>query len=267
MRVLGFLAAMATASLIAAPLRAEDRAYCPARPGLGTPPCTIAPGRLSVETAIADWTLDQDAGQRTDKIVFADTQLRLGLTSSIEAQLAWTPYGRSRMRDKSTGLVTRQGGVGDVTLGVKANLLHPDGSGFSIAVNPFVSVPAGGATLGAGDWSTGVLLPMSYDLGHALSLQVTPELDAAVNGSRAGRHLAYSGVVGLGLAVSDAVSGTFEVQGMRDDDPAGATTKAFASLSMAWMPRADLQLDVGAVAGLNSSSSQAELYLGISRRF
>ena len=35
------------------------RDYCPARPGLGSPACTIDPGRVSVETSLADWTLEQ----------------------------------------------------------------------------------------------------------------------------------------------------------------------------------------------------------------
>ena len=37
---------------------ADERDYCPTRPGLGTTPCTIAPKHVSVETALADWTLD-----------------------------------------------------------------------------------------------------------------------------------------------------------------------------------------------------------------
>src|SRR3954467_11877001 len=44
----------------------QDRDYCPARPGLGTPACTMAPGQVSVETSLGDWTLDKQRGDRTD---------------------------------------------------------------------------------------------------------------------------------------------------------------------------------------------------------
>lgn len=120
--------------LAASPALAEDRDYCPTRPGLGTTPCTIAPKHVSVETALTDWTLDDQTDQRTDTVLIGDTFVRVGLTDTIEAQLGWTPYGHVRTRDKTTQAVDTAGRVSDVTLGIKANLLHPDGSGLSIAV-------------------------------------------------------------------------------------------------------------------------------------
>jgi hypothetical protein len=63
------------------------------------------------------------------------------------------------------------------------------------------------------------------------------------------------------------VSGTLELQAVRDDDPAGHATEALAGLSFAWQPKSNLQLDMGAVAGLNHASPDVELYLGIARRF
>jgi hypothetical protein len=59
------------ALLIAVPAAAQDkpRDYCPARPGLGSPACTIDPGRVSVETSLADWTLDRQGADRTDTVL------------------------------------------------------------------------------------------------------------------------------------------------------------------------------------------------------
>lgn len=261
-------AALAVAMIAApVPALADDRDYCPARPGLGTPACTIAPGRVSVEAGLADWALSDDPDQRTDTVLIGDTLVRIGLTDRIEAQIGWTPFGHVRMRDKTSGQVTHASGVGDVALGLGINLQHPDGSGFAIAVNPYVTLPVGGSAIGAGDWGTGVLLPMSYDLGKSFSVQFTPELDAAVDADRSGRHLAYSGVIGLGFPVISAVSGTIEAQAIRDDDPAGATTQGYVSLSFGWMPDDRWQIDIGGVAGLNRASTDAELYLGVSRLF
>ncbi|CAN5389941.1 transporter [soil metagenome] len=242
-----------------------ERDYCPARPGLGTPACTIAPGRISVETGLADWTREQDSSQRTDTVVIGDTLVRIGLTDAVEAQIGWTPYGHVRTR--GSGGVASAGGIGDVLVGFKANLHHPDGSGFSTALQPFVTLPAGGSAIGAGDWGAGIVAPFSFDLSDSLSFQFSPEIDAAVDGDRHGRHLAYSNVVGLGASLSGSVSGTLEFQALRDDDPAGATTQTYASLSFGWTPNDDLQLDVGAVAGLNANSADAEIYAGVSRRF
>ncbi|MBX9860110.1 MAG: transporter [Sphingomonas sp.] len=251
----------------AGPALAEEREYCPARPGLGTPACTIAPGRVSVETGLVDWSRNDTPDGLGDQFSFADTQVRVGVTDHIELQAEWGPFGLERLRDRASGVVARNGAAGDLTLGFKANLRNPDGSGFSIAVQPFVSAPIGRSPAGAGDWGTGVLVPMSWDLGHDLSLQVTPEIDAAVNESGRGRHLAYSAIVGLGFPITGKFSGTVEYQALRDDDPGGATTQHFASASIGWMPTGAWQVDVGAVIGLNRSSTDAELYVGLSRRF
>lgn len=253
--------------LLPAAAFAEDRDYCPARPGLGTPACTISPGRVSVETALVDWTRDDNAQQRNDTILIGDSLVRVGLTDAIEAQVGWTAFGHDRTRDKASGSVATDNRVGDVLIGLKANLRHPDGSGFSLAVQPFVTVPVGRPPIGAGDWGAGVVVPVSFDLGHKLSLQFAPEADAAVDQDGRGRHFAASGTVGLGVAVSDSVSGTIEFQELRDEDPSGKATQALASVSLGWMPKKDWQLDVGAVAGLDHDAPDAELYAGVSRRF
>ncbi len=111
------------------------------------------------------------------------------------------------------------------------------------------------------------MFPVSYDLGHGLSAAFTGEVDAAVNGDGQGRHLAYSGVWGLGLALTPSLNGTVEIEAARDEDPAGHSNTAYASLSFAWTRGKHLQLDIGGVAGLNHAAADAEIYAGISRLF
>ena len=243
----------------------QDRDYCPARPGLGTPACTMAPGTVSVETSLADWTLDTQGGDRTDTVSIGDTSVRIGISDRVEAQIGWTPLGI--VRERSGNVVDRIARAGDATLGVKANLRHPDGSGFSIAVQPFVTLPIGRAPIGAGDWGAGLVVPITYDLSKSVNLEVTPEVDAAVDQDGRGRHLAYSTVVGLGFALDEKLTLTVENQVVRDEDPSGHTTQDLASASLAFMARKNLQLDVGAVAGLDRNAPDIELYAGIARRF
>jgi hypothetical protein len=260
-------ALVAAALLVPAIARADDqdRDYCPARPGLGTPACTMAPGQVSVETSLGDWTLDKQGGDRIDTVVIGDTSVRIGLTDTVEAQIGWTPLGI--VRERTAGAVDRATRTGDATLGLKANLRHPDGSGLSIAVQPFVTLPIGRAPVGAGDWGAGLVVPITYDLSKTVNLEVTPEVDAAVDQDGRGRHLAYSGVVGVGIALADTLTFTLEDQLVRDEDPSGSTTQDLASASLAWMPRKTLQLDVGAVAGLDRNAPDVEIYAGIARRF
>lgn len=244
---------------------AQDREYCPDRPGLDTPACTIAPGRISVETSLADWTRDDQPGSREDTILFGDTLVRVGVSDTIEARIGFTSFGHDRMRD-STG-VESVNGIGDVSLGMKANLHHPDGSDLSVAVLPFVTLPVGRSSIGAGDWGAGFLVPVTYELSDTVSLDLTPEIDAAVDEDGNGRHLAYSSTAGLSVKVSKAFILTGEVQALRDNDPDRHATQALAALSLAWMAGDDLQFDLFGAAGLNDDTPDARLYAGISRRF
>jgi len=256
----------AAVALSAPAFAAEARDLCPDRPGLGTPACTVDEGRTMLEIGLADWTLDRGADSRTDSWVFGDALLRAGLTPSLELQVGWTMLGHVRERDRATGHTSSTTRTGDVTLALRQNLRNPDGSGFSIAVMPYATLPVGGASVGAGDWGAGLLVPASFDLG-AVSLGLTPHVDAAVDADGDGRHLAYGTVVGLGFGVSDDVSAAAELSLARDDDPGGRSTEALAGLSLGWQPDAESQWDVGVNAGLNRDSPDVELYAGYVRRF
>jgi hypothetical protein len=243
------------------------RPFCPDRPGLGTPACTIDPGHLAVELGGLDWTLDKDATTRTDTLVAGDLLLRYGLNDEFEAQIGWTAFGHVRERDRAIGAINRSSGTGDIAVALRRNLANPDGSGFSAAVMPFASLPVGGGTIGAGDWGGGLIVPISYGFSDAIGIAASPQVEAAVDADRHGRHLAFGSVVGLNLSLSDRLGAALEFQATRDEDPAGHTTETLAGLSFGWQPKDGLQFDVGAVAGLNSSSPDMELYVGIARRF
>ncbi|MBV8685388.1 MAG: transporter [Alphaproteobacteria bacterium] len=250
----------------AAPAGAQGlRDFCPDRPGLGTPPCTIDAGHAAVELGLADWTLERDGGARTDTLQLGEILVRLGLSDRIEAQLGWTAYGR--VKERNAAGRSRMDGIGDVTLALRANLAHPDGKGFSAALMPYATLPTGNGAIGAGDWSAGLLVPVSYELPHGLQLGLTGQVEAAADEDRHGRHLAYGGVAGLSAELSETLSATAELSAVRDEDPSGRSTELLAGLSAGWMAKDDLQLDVGANIGLNEAAPDVQLYAGVSKRF
>lgn len=245
----------------------EPRDLCPDRPGLGTPACTVEPGAVVGELGLGDWTRENDSVQRSDTILVGDALVRIGLTESLEGQIGWTAYGHVRTRDKATGAVRKTGRTGDVTLALRQNLRNPDGSGVSVAVMPYVTLPVGKAPIGAGDWGAGVLVPLSVELSDTVSFALTPGVEAAVDSDGDGRHLRYGSVAGVGLALGERLSLSTEVALHRDRDPAGHTTEALLGLSAAWKANAMTQFDVGLNCGLNGNSPDSQFYLGIARRF
>lgn len=242
------------------------RDLCPDRPGLGTPACTLDEGATMLEIGIADWTLDRNADSRSDSFAVGDALLRAGLTPSLEVQIGWTMLGHVRERERATGDVARRTRTGDVTLALRQNLRSPDGSGFSAAVMPYATLPVGGEGIGAGDWSAGLVVPVSFELG-AVSLGFSPHVDAAVDADGDGRHLAFGSVVGIGFGVAEDVSMAAELSLTRDRDPGGHATEALAGLSAGWQVGEDSQWDVGANVGLNRDSPDIEIYFGYAHRF
>ena len=263
--------ALVFAAVAVAPVPAfaqdEARDFCADRPGLGTPACTLDPGRLQVELGLGDWTRAGDAAERSRAFVSGDLLLRLGIDPASELQFGWTAYGRTRVRDRLTGALARDSGTGDILLAFRHNLLNPDGSGASIAVQPFVTLPTGGSAIGAGDWGAGVLLPFGFAVTDAASLSFTLSAEAAADADRDGRHAAFGGIAGIGIDLSDSVSGSLELGVTRDDDPAGKSTQWLSGLSFGWQPGTDWQIDAGANLGLNRPADDIEVYFGISRRF
>jgi hypothetical protein len=265
-RIFRTLWAAAPLLLAAGAAQAEDlRDFCPDRPGLGTPACTIDKGHAAIELGLGDWTLTRQGGDREDDFATGDLLVRYGLTSSLEMQVGWTAY--THVRARSGKFVAHQGGVGDVFVALRQNLHDPDGSGFSIALMPYATLPTGSDGIGAGDWGAGLLVPMSYELPHGLALDFTAEADAAVDADGNGRHFAYSAIFGLDVPLADKVGATAEFSAGRDEDPSGHSTELLAGLSAGWTPNDNLQLDVGANVGLNRDSPDVELYFGVARRF
>jgi hypothetical protein len=111
-----------------------------------------------------------------------------------------------------------------------------------------------------------MLVPLSYELGKGVQLGFTGKMEAAADEDRDGRHLAYGGVVGLSVELSDALDATFEIEADREEDPSGHSTQWLAGISAGWMANDNLQLDAGANIGLHEAPD-VELYLGVSRRF
>lgn len=259
---------LAIGVMAAVPANAADlRDLCADRPGLDTPACTVDPGHIQIEAALADWTHDKDPDTRTNTLISGDVLARFGIGQTTELRLGWTAYGRQREKDLSSGAIETMHRSGDATLGIKQNLMSPDGEGFSVAVLPSVTLPVGKAPIGNGTWSAGLILPISWQVSPDIHIQLTPEADAAANESGQGRHLAIGTTAGIDFALTKALDLDLEVQAIRDRDPSGDATTALAGASFAYQIGSDWQIDVGGVAGLNRSSPDIEAYCGIVRRF
>ena len=250
---------------LAAPAWAQDKdepRFCPNRPSLGESGCTTEPGHVHFEISSVDWTKDDSADQRDDTVLIGDFQARFGVTATSELQVSWSPYGHDRTRDKASGLIDRAGRVGDVQIGYRQNLRNPDGSGFSFAVEPSVTLPVGRRPIGAGTWGAGLVLPVTYDLTGKVNLALTNEVDAAPDEDGHGRHFALNEVVSAGYDLTDSLTAVAELRFTRDDEPGDRTSQWLAAGSLAYQPTKRTQIDVLVGAGLNRDAPDLRILTG-----
>lgn len=261
-------AAVAFVVLSATPAHAEDEArdLCANRPGRGSPPCVLDAGRFQVEASLIDFTHDRQTGTTTDTTLYGDLALRIGVTPRAEAELAFSPYLETRQKD--VGGSSRTTGYSDLTLSWRQSLRHPDGSGTSIAVQPFIIAPTGKRGFSAGGWQGGVVAPMAFALPSGFGLGLTPQLAAVRNAAGGGAHLSATGVIGLSHPLGPFSLGA-EFYIAYDDDPSGHTTSETFDLAGAWLPPGlkDTQFDLGVNAGLDRNAPDYEVYAGIAHRF
>lgn len=246
--------------------RAQERDFCPDRPGKGSPPCVLDKGRFQVEVSAADATFDRNDGISVRDVAYGGLELRLGLTSTVEGQLAWTPH--ERVRTKDHGVVSTSSGASDLGLALRWSLRNPAGDGLSVAVQPFVVAPTGADGIGGDAWQGGVIVPASIPLNDDWSISLSPELDVRPDADGSGRHAGYALAGGVGRAVGSVNLGA-ELWVDVDDDPAGRVTQASFDLTAAWTPRAlkDVQLDASAYVGLNRRTPDLQLVFGVAHRF
>lgn len=262
-RVLVILAAAAMPAVASA----ELRDYCPDRPGIGTPSCTIDAGHTSVELGLADWTRTRNSDEHSDQWLLGDVLIRYGIADHAEVQIGWAGYGFDRDRSPPSAARDTRQGAGDVRLALRRNLAHPDGSGFSIAMMPMVTLPVGHRPIGEGDWGASFDLPMSYELNDRFSLEFVPEVAVAVDEDGHGRHWSEAAVAGLATKFGEKLTLTSEYRFENDRDPGEHQNLHMAGLSIAMQPKDGLQFDVGANKGLSHAAADIAVYFGVSRRF
>lgn len=252
--------ALAALVLATPALAQQEREFCADRPGLGTPPCTLAPGRAMIEFGAATWERSSDALTVADEVSLADMLLRVGVSETTEVQLGLTGHVIQRSRDRASGAVDRMAGIGDGTFSIRQSLSGPDGP---VAIQGFVTAPLARGS----DWGGGVLLAASFNLPAGFGFDLNPQVEVVANESGPGHHLAWGGVAGLTHDLGSQLSATAEIAAFRDDDPDGHSTDARVAASLAWQVVDHMQLDIEADAGLTAGAPDHLLAIGLVWQF
>ena len=245
------------------------RSLCTDRPTKSTSPCTVDAGHWQVESDLYNYTEQSSDGVTTTTQLFTNPTLKLGLTNNLDFEVNIAPYEQASTHDKASGVTTTSGGVGDLFLKAKLNLLGDDGGSVAFALEPYVKVPTAPLGVGNGAMEEGILAPIQVSLPANWQLVIDPEYDELANAIGHGQHSNISGLLSFGYPVTKTITVSLEVWGDANFDPSGEVKQASIDLGAAWIPAKapNFQLDGGVNLGLNRATPGAQAYLGVSRRF
>lgn len=241
------------------------------RPGFADTTFVVPRGHVQLEMGYA-FTADSEGRDHLRDHSFAQTNLRIGLLDNLELRTLWNGYSmtRSEFIDESprTGRRFRatdhDDGAGDMTLGLRTQLLRNDGlvPDLSFLVNLSIPVGSGGKT--AGDVVPDARLAYGWALTDKLRLYGVGIAAVPVGDNE--RFFQAAGSAGLSYAWTDRLGTFIEYYGIfpgrKDEDCAHNLDGGFAFLL-----GDNCQLDFSAGLGLNEQAPDYFVGFGVSFRW
>ena len=207
----------------AAPAAATSEApICTDRPAKNTSACTVPEGSFQLETDLINWTRSNDAGTRTDTILYTNPTLKYGLTTSTDIEANIVPLESIRTRDAAG--VSKVTGVGDLYLRLKQRLTAPDAQA-QLAVIPYIKVPTARLGIGNRQVEGGLVATSVFTLTKDYSLTFSPEFDDIENANLDGHHLQLVAALSLARTLSSKLTANAELWTSQNYDPTGVFIK------------------------------------------
>lgn len=221
------------------------------RPDATESPITVDKGHWQIETSVVDYAKDYDFQAWT----WAETNLKYGVTDSMDIQFVFAPYIEENTGDEITD------GTSDLTIRLKYNIWGNDGGKSAFAIFPYVKAPLGG-DLSNDEWEGGLILPYAYEINDKWGFGAQLEWEYIYNDDKDGydSNLLHTAV--LGYSISDKWGTYIEYLGIT-----GSEYQAHASGGITYAVTDLFQLDLGAVAGLNDAATDFNTFTGFTVKF
>jgi hypothetical protein len=221
------------------------------RPDATESPITVDKGHWQIETSVVDYAKDYNFQAWT----WAETNLKYGITDSMDLQFVFAPY----IEENNDGEITD--GASDVIVRLKWNLWGNDGGKTAFALFPYVKAPTG-TDLSNEKWEGGLILPFSYEINDAWGggCQLEFEYFYDEENDDYDTDLLHTAVVGYSLTEKWGIYA--EYLGIF-----GHQYRANASGGLTYAVTDMFQLDIGAVAGLNDAADDFNTFTGFTYKF
>jgi len=230
------------------------------RPDFVESSLTVGTGTFQIETSVA--MERRDGVDDRPQTLATPTLLRLGFSENWEARLETDGL----LLQRSDASTPQADGIGDIALGVKYHVPSPGPADASLAVLFHVDLPSGSRAFRASGVGTSLRGVAEWELPHDCSLGLMPGL--ALNEDDAGNRY-VSGI--FGITVAHAWTPQFrsfvELASEELGSAGHGDTQFSFDTGLVWLINDNLQLDTAAYAGLNRSTPDITLAIGLSARW
>lgn len=243
------------------------------RPDATESPFTVDAGRIQVETNLFGYVRSRpdSIGVVSDSYEVGTTNIRIGLTSNLEMDVVWQPYGVVITRTSAPAAVFRSSGVGGVDIRAKLNLWGNDSfekpSATAMALLPFVTLPTDRNNGISPEFvEGGLIVPFAIKLTEKFGLGLNAGVTYLKDGAASGYHAEYLSSASLSYEWSEKLGTYYEVAArFGSNDPRGDVV--VLGTGVTYKLRKNLQLDAGVNVGVTPAADRINPFVGVSTRF
>lgn len=214
-------------------------------------------------TAPRDRVRDNGINTDTQSYDVMVSNLKVGLTNSMDLQLVLTPYHYQSVRAGNSESHTSN--FGDTVVRLKYNLVGNDGGDFSAGLMPFVKLPTHTGDDGNRNTEGGLIVPFGFSLPKDFSLGMMAQFNHSKS-EGAGFQTDFIASVTLGHDLYDDVGGYVELYG-EQADISGAGFISTLDFGFTYGFTKDIQFDIGVNLGLSEAADDLNPFLGFSARY
>lgn len=249
---------------------AQMREFDTDRPDKTNSPHTVDAGHLQLEMDVFAVTHDRHTPARdfvrNDNWTFANANLRIGLTNSVDLQLLIPFYQVNRDKDVSAGTLAKQQGIGDLTILVKKNFWGNDGGKTAGGLALFVKAPTANHFLGNGKVEGGAVILLGASLPGDFDLGFNTGVSVIANDTGSGHHAEFVNSVSVSRKIVGPLSAYAEFWS-NVSAQSHAPVMATVDGGLLLMLGKNVQLDAGVNLGVTRAAPDVQTFFGVTLRF
>ena len=231
------------------------------RPDATESPFTVDAGHLQLEMHGVGYTRDEADGVKSTLREIAPFNLRLGLTSILEAGVFFSPYVRSEEQTAGgTAIVHR--GVGDTVVRLKTNVWGNDGGETALGVFFDVKLPTAAEGLGNDEVEGAIIMPFAYELGRNWAGGMMTAVEIRYTDAARYRPV-WINTMTFGCDLTTKTGGFLELTSELGDGPHVATF----NMGLTYRLNPDTQFDAGINFGISKTAPDRGFFAGLSKRY